>query len=106
MILHVSPLVGVSEEPLEIPLVTQLLQNYPNLFKPVTRIKYQLSARAYVTLKVYDILGREVATLVNEVKQPGTYTVQFDGSSLASGVYFYKLDAGSFTSVKKLLMLR
>ncbi len=60
----------------------------------------------FVTLKVYDILGREVATLVNEEKPPGTYTATFDPSNLASGVYFYRLQAGSFTDVKKLLLLR
>ena len=59
-----------------------------------------------MTLKVFDILGREVATLVNEVKQPGTYTVQSDGSNLASGMYFYRLQAGSFVAMKKLVLLK
>ena len=60
----------------------------------------------FVSLKVYDILGREVATLVNEVKQPGTYTVQFDASSLANGVYYYRLQAGDFVQTKKLMILK
>jgi hypothetical protein len=106
MVIHVSPLVGVKEEPLGIPLTTKLEQNYPNPFNPVTRIKYQLAAQAHVTLKVFDVLGREVATLVNEVKQPGSYTVQWDGSGVASGVYFYRLVAGEFQSIKKMIVLK
>ncbi len=90
-----------------------LLQNYPNPLNPNTVIGYRVSGAGFVSLKVYDILGREVATLVNEVKEPGTYTVQFDGSNLASGVYFYQLKsgpdrigAGTFVQTKRLLLLR
>ncbi len=93
------------------PFVTQfaLEQNYPNPFNPSTVIGYRVEGmgdRVWVTLKVYDILGREVATLVNEVKQPGAYTVPFEGSNLASGVYFYRLSAGNFVQTKKLILLR
>ena len=84
----------------------KLFQNYPNPFNPTTIIRYQLPQGRNVLLKVYDILGREVATLVNEVKPPGTYTVQFDASGLASGMYFYRLDAGHFMCVRKLMLLR
>ncbi len=90
----------------DLPSVFELAQNYPNPFNPVTIINYQLPIVNWVTLKVYDVLGREVATLVNEVKQPGTYTVQFDAAGLASTVYFYRLQAGSFAETKKLLVLR
>jgi hypothetical protein len=83
-----------------------LLQNYPNPFNPNTNIKYQIPGANHVTLKVYDVLGREVATLVKEVKQPGTYTAQWDASGVASGVYLYRLQAGSFVETKKLLLLR
>jgi hypothetical protein len=90
-----------------------LEQNYPNPFNPVTVIRYAIpGARAQglgtnnVRLVVYDLLGREVATLVNETRQPGTYVVQFDASRLSSGVYFYRLQAGTFVDTKKLILLR
>ncbi|MDP2209853.1 MAG: T9SS type A sorting domain-containing protein [Bacteroidota bacterium] len=87
-----------------------LMQNYPNPFNPVTRINYALPDAGYVTFKVYDVLGREVATLVNEFKEAGYYSVDFDASStsggLSSGIYFYKLNAGSYTSVKKMILAR
>jgi hypothetical protein len=83
-----------------------LTQNYPNPFNPSTVISYQLPAGSFVTLKVYDILGREVATLVNEVKPPGTYTVRFDASGLASGVYVYRLTAGDFVQTCKMLVIK
>lgn len=94
------------------PLNYSLEQNHPNPFNPTTTITYTLSSLeragvgSHVTLKVYDALGCEVATLVNEVKQPGTYSLQFNGSYLASGVYFYRLEAGGFVETKKLLLLR
>jgi glycosidase len=89
-----------------VPKEVSLYQNYPNPFNPSTEIKYQIPRVSHVTLKVYDLLGRKVATLVDEVNQPGTYRVQFDGSKLASGVYFYCLRAGSLVDVKKLVLLR
>jgi hypothetical protein len=79
----------------------RLEQNYPNPFNPTTNITYVLPKAENVSLKVYDVLGREVATLVNEVKPAGAYTVPFNASNLASGVYFYKLQAGSFVQTKK-----
>ncbi len=84
----------------------KLEQNYPNPFNPVTKIVYQIPQKEFVTLKVYDLLGREVATLVNEEKPAGSYTVLFNGENLASGVYIYKIRAGSFSAVKKLLLLK
>ncbi len=89
-----------------VPSSFALQQNYPNPFNPSSKIEFRIAKVSWVTLKVYDILGREVATLVNERKTPGRYAVKFDGSGLASGVYFYRLEAGSFTQTKKLLLLR
>ena len=83
-----------------------LEQNYPNPFNPTTTIKYQLPKDGIVTLKVYDILGSEVATLVNEQKTAGRYEVSFDASKLASGVYIYKLQSGEYVSSKKMMLLK
>ena len=81
-------------------------QNYPNPFNPTTSIKYTVPSNEYVTLKVYDILGNEVATLVNERKESGNYTVNFDGDKLSSGLYIYKLQAGKFSQVRKMMLLK
>lgn len=93
-------------------------QNYPNPFNPTTRIQFSVPSPgssnaegragvgSVVKLRVYDVLGREVATLVNEEMKPGTYERTFDGTGLSSGVYVYRLDAGSFTSVKRLMLLK
>ncbi|MBK6914153.1 MAG: T9SS type A sorting domain-containing protein [Ignavibacteriales bacterium] len=83
-----------------------LKQNYPNPFNPSTVISYSLPQKEFVTIKVIDILGREVATLVNEVKPAGKFEVEFDASSLASGVYVYRIKAGSFTTSKKMLLTK
>ena len=89
-----------------LPASFELMQNYPNPFNPATFIEYQISSTNFVTIKVYDLIGREVAILVNEVKQPGSYQVSFGGENLASGVYFYKMTAGDFSSVKKMNLLK
>ncbi len=81
-------------------------QNYPNPFNPVTVISYQLTVNSYVTLKVYDALGREVETLMNERKAAGSYIIHWDANSYPSGVYFYRLQAGSFAETKKMLLLK
>jgi hypothetical protein len=83
-----------------------LFHNYPNPFNPSTVIKFQIPAEGLVSLKVYDILGREVADLVNEFKPAGSYEASFDGSSLSSGVYFYRLVSRDYTSIKKMLMVK
>jgi photosystem II stability/assembly factor-like uncharacterized protein len=104
--------VGIHNISSEIPSGFSLSQNYPNPFNPVTKIKFSLimdsrfRGNDNVVLKVFDILGKEVATLVNEKLQPGTYEVSFDGSQLTSGVYFYKISAGDFTETKKLLLIK
>jgi hypothetical protein len=83
-----------------------LNQNYPNPFNPVTTIEYQVKERGFVGIKVYDVLGNEVATLVNEERSIGTYNIQFDGSNLSSGVYVYTLQTGNFKQSRKMLLLR
>jgi hypothetical protein len=84
----------------------ELVQNYPNPFNPSTAIRYQIPQDGIVTLKIYDILGSEVATLVNEQKAAGKYEVNFNASALASGVYLYKIQSGSFVSSKKMILIR
>lgn len=87
-------------------LIFKLNQNYPNPFNPKTTILFSLPQSSFVTLKIYDILGREVTILLKENKQPGVYSITFDASNLPSGLYFYKLQAGSFVNVKKMNILR
>ncbi len=89
-----------------IPEAFKLYQNFPNPFNPVTRINYSLPLTSFVTLRVYDILGKEVATLVNEEKPGGNYEINFDAGNLSSGVYFYRMMAGSFIYTKKFILLR
>jgi len=83
-----------------------LKQNYPNPFNPITNIQFQVQSSRFVKLIVFDFLGREVKTLVNEYKQPGKYVVSFDASGLSSGVYFYKLTAGEFSDVKRMVLIK
>src|SRR5208283_4578127 len=89
-----------------LPSMFELYQNYPNPFNPTTSISYQLPANTLVTLKVYDVLGRLVRTLVNDLQTAGTHSVTFDAGGLSSGVYFYHLKSGSFSAVKKLVLLK
>ncbi len=96
---------GIAERPSQ-PVSFGLSQNYPNPFNPTTVISYQLSALSQVTLKVYDILGREVATLVNERQTAGTHSVEFNAGNLPSGAYFYRITAGNFSDVKKLMVIK
>lgn len=98
-----STVTGIEEE---LPLEYNLSQNFPNPFNPVTQIKYDIPEAAFVTLKVYDIQGAEVVTIVNERKPAGRYSVYFNAANLASGVYLYALNAGEFSSVKKLIVLK
>jgi hypothetical protein len=84
----------------------KLFNNYPNPFNPKTTISYLIPADGFVTLRVYDVLGKEVATLVNGQKPSGRYNVQFDGSNLSSGIYFYKISAGDYSATKKLILMK
>ena len=88
------------------PSIFSLSQNYPNPFNPITNITFQVPITSHVTLSVYDMLGREVAVLVNERREAGVHEVKFDGSGLSSGVYFYRLTAGTFVETRRLLLLR
>lgn len=97
---------GVSEEEGTLPLEFALHQNYPNPFNPATEITFSLSAKIRATLKIYDMLGREITTLIDEEKTPGKYNVRWDAGRYASGVYFYRLVAGGFVQTKKLVLLK
>ena len=104
---------GIAENSHNLPNQFELSQNFPNPFNPTTTIKYEIpdlpSGRqglSFVTLKVYDVLGNEVATLVNEEKPVGSYGVKLDGNGLPSGIYFYRIQAGEFIQVKKMILLK
>ena len=87
-----------------------MYQNYPNPFNPSTTISYQIPETSFITIKVYDVLGNEIATLVNEEKPTGSYEVEFQSATgswqLASGMYFYQLKVGNYVETKKMLMLK
>ncbi len=83
-----------------------LMQNFPNPFNPTTEIRFQVPTTTHVTLVVYDLLGRKVDALVDELKQPGVYTVRFNASRFASGIYFCRIVAGNFTLIRKMLLLK
>ena len=90
----------------KLPKKFSLSQNYPNPFNPITKIKYDIPKISNVFIKVYDIIGREIISLVNEIKQPGYYEIMFDGTNYASGVYFYTISAGNYYNVKKMVLLK
>ena len=81
-------------------------QNFPNPFNPVTTINFEIPADSRVTLRIYNILGKKIATLLDDYKQTGRYSIPFDASNFASGVYFYRLTAGTYTAQKKMILLR
>jgi hypothetical protein len=107
-----SEIISVNNLSTEVPSAFSLSQNYPNPFNPTTNIKFSILSSPHaldgnlVQLKVYDVMGREVQTLVNEKLNPGTYEASFDGSTLNSGVYFYKLSVGDYTETKRLTLLK
>jgi hypothetical protein len=104
--LQKSSLAATAEQTPELPREFTLSQNYPNPFNPTTTIKYDLPIDAHVTLKLYDVLGREVLTLVNEQAKAGYHSTTLDASRLSSGVYFYRIQAGQFSQTKKLILVR
>ena len=97
---------GVVRQPVGAAATFSLAQNYPNPFNPTTTISYSIPARAFVSLQVFDVLGKRIATLVDEYREAGTYAVHFDASNLPSGMYFYRLQAGNFTQTRKLLLMK
>jgi len=99
-------IIGGGIQTVEIPNTYRLYQNYPNPFNPVTKIKFGLPKNDNVKLVVYDVLGREIIVFVNEYKTANTYEVDFDGTNLSSGIYFYKLEATDFFAVKKMLLVK
>jgi len=103
---YTFPPLGVSGQNNGVPKEFALKQNYPNPFNPGTVIEYSIPKQAFVTVKVFDMLGREMKTLVNESKNAGSYALNFDASSLSSGVYFYKIIAGDFTATKKMMLVK
>ncbi|MFN3694904.1 MAG: T9SS type A sorting domain-containing protein [Ignavibacterium sp.] len=90
----------------EIPTEFILAQNYPNPFNPNTKIQFSVSKAQSVSLKVFDVLGNEIATLVNEELTPGVYQYNFDATNLSSGVYYYKLQSGNYSETKKMILMR
>ena len=98
---------GIDEELVGLtPETFALYNNYPNPFNPATKIRFAIPQSTFTVLKVYSILGEEVASLVNELKTPGIYEINFDGTDLASGTYLYKLQAGDFSETKKMIVLK
>ena len=101
-----SQLVGFQPISSEIPDMFSLSQNYPNPFNPSTNINFSIPKSSFVTLKVFNIMGKEISSLVNENLNPGVYSFDFNAEDLASGIYFYKLTAGEFSEVKKMTMIK
>ncbi|MCX6168333.1 MAG: T9SS type A sorting domain-containing protein [Ignavibacteriales bacterium] len=90
----------------EIPTNYSISQNYPNPFNPSTKIKYQISTSGKVSLNVFDLLGNKIATLVNDFRSPGSYTVDFDGENIPSGIYFYRIQVNEYTEAKKMILIK
>jgi len=102
---NITPISGIAPVS-NIPDKFSLSQNYPNPFNPTTTINFNIPTKEFVILKVYNVLGKEVATLVNETKNEGSYNVDFDGTNLSSGSYFYKIEVGDFVDTKKMLLVK
>jgi hypothetical protein len=104
--LTMTPVTGTGNNTNQVPATYSLSQNYPNPFNPVTKINFAIPKQGFVTLKVYDVLGREIRTLVNEVKTAGEYSVDFNASEFSSGVYFYRLESQGFTDIKRMMLVK
>ena len=104
-LLSYSPVTAINED-IKPAISFKLYQNYPNPFNPSTSIRYAIRTNQFVLVKVYDMLGNEVATLVNEEKPAGNYEVRFNTTQLPGGVYFYKLQAGNFSETRKMILRR
>ena len=101
-----NSIIGIEPVSTELPWVFKLEQNYPNPFNPVTNINFSVPVQSFVTLKIYDLLGKEIAVLVNNEMRPGVYRVDFNASGFASGVYFYKLKAADIVITKKMILTK
>jgi hypothetical protein len=97
---------GINNNELISPSSFNLFQNYPNPFNPTTKINFQIPQRGFISLKIYDVLGNEIATLVNEEKPAGSYEVDFEATDFPSGVYFYQINVGSFIQIEKMVLLK
>jgi hypothetical protein len=97
---------GIKQNNYFIPANYKLFQNYPNPFNPSTTISFSIAKQEHINLKIYNILGEVVTTLVNEVRGPGNYSIRFDSHGLSSGIYFYELTTSSFRDVKKMIILK
>ena len=104
--LSYSSTTAINETTVQTPNSFELKQNYPNPFNPTTTIEYQVPVQTFVTLKIYNMLGKEVATLVNKNEPTGKYSVNFNASSLSSGVYLYRIKADNYSQAKKLIVLK
>lgn len=103
---RINPTVGLKPGSSNNPTEYKLYQNYPNPFNPVTRIKYDIPKQGYASLRIFDVLGREVKTLVSEIKTAGSYSLDYDASGLPSGIYFYRLECDGYAETKKMLILK
>ena len=101
-----SEIIGIKTISTEVPSSFSLKQNYPNPFNSVTKINYEIRVTNHAKLVVYDAMGKEVVTLVNEKQNPGTYQVEFEAGNLTSGVYFYRLSSGDFTDTKRMMLVK
>jgi hypothetical protein len=101
-----TSMIGITKNQNNIPQQTGLLQNYPNPFNPRTTIRFEVHSTARVRIVLYDLLGRELRLLTDEFRRPGIYTISFSAEGLSSGVYFYRLQAGTFSEAKKMVVLK
>ena len=99
-------LVSVNEHAIQLPTNCSLSQNYPNPFNPTTTIRYSLTAAGMVELSVFDVSGREVATLIRERQAAGSYSVEFDATMIPSGIYFYRLQTTRFSAMRKMVLVK
>jgi hypothetical protein len=103
---YAATVTGITDKESQLPLEYQVSQNYPNPFNPTTTINYSIAKEGNVTLTVYNVIGSKVATILNENKPAGNYSVQFNGSNLASGIYLYRLESGNYNAAKKFILMK
>ena len=104
--INISTTTNLEDRDTHLPASFKLYQNYPNPFNPITFIKYEIPTQGFVSLKIFDSLGKEITTLVSDQQSPGNYQVLLNASNLASGVYYYQLTFGNYSSMRKLTLLK